>query len=195
MEFREIVAQRYAAKQFTSVKIPEGRIRDLIELIRLAPSALNLQPWRIKVIGDEKERAALSTAMFGQQHAVVCSHLIILCANTDTDDVIAKADKSMLEAGFSDEQRNGRITMAKNLKDKFNLAWAQQQVYLALANAVNGAKSLGFDSCPMTGFDPVALSKILGLPAYIVPTALCPVGYAADVPMPKARLSLADLLL
>ena len=85
--------------------------------------------------------------------------------------------------------------MANKLKDKFNLAWAQQQVFIALANAVNGAKSLGFDSCPMTGFDPEALSKILGLPAHIVPTALCPVGYADDVPMPKARLSLADLML
>ena len=87
------------------------------------------------------------------------------------------------------------MTMAKNLKDNFSLSWAQQQVYLALANAVNGAKALGFDSCPMTGFDPSALSKILGLPSHIVPTALCPVGYAADAPMPKARLSLADLML
>ncbi len=195
MEFKEIVTQRYATKQFTSVKIPEERIRELIELIRLAPSALNLQPWRIKVVGDEKTKAALAPAVFGQQHAIVCSHLIILCANTDTDDVIAKADKSMREAGFPDERRNGMMTMAKNLKDNFSLSWAQQQVYLALANAVNGAKALGFDSCPMTGFDPSALSKILGLPSHIVPTALCPVGYAADAPMPKARLSLADLML
>jgi nitroreductase/dihydropteridine reductase len=195
MEFREIVAQRYATKQFTSGKIPEELIGELIELIRLAPSALNLQPWRIKVIGDEKERTALSTAMFGQQQAVACSHLFILCANTDIDDVIAKADKCMREAGFPDERRNNMITMVKNLKDNFTLAWAQQQVYLALANAVNGAKALGFDSCPMTGFNPSALSKILGLPPHLVPTVLCPVGYAADVPMPKARLSLTDLLL
>jgi nitroreductase / dihydropteridine reductase len=194
MEFEEIVKQRYAAKQFTSIKIPEEQIRKLIELIRLAPSALNLQPWRIKVIGDEKARAALATAVFGQ-HAIACSHLIILCANTDIDDVITKADKSMREAGFPDERRNGMIAMAKNFKDRFNTAWSQQQVFIALANAVNGAKALGFDSCPMTGFDPAALSKALDLPAHIVPTALCPVGYAADTPIPKARLSLTDLML
>ena len=31
---------------------------------------------------------------------------------------------------------------------------AQHHVFLAMGNAVNGAKSLGLDSCPMGGFDP-----------------------------------------
>jgi nitroreductase/dihydropteridine reductase len=31
------------------------------------------------------------------------------------------------------------------------LAWSQAQTYLALGNALNGAKALGFDSCPMGG--------------------------------------------
>lgn len=195
MEFKEIVRQRYATKQFTSAKIPEELIRELLELIRLAPSALNLQPWRIKVISDDETKKALGPAVFGQQHAVACSHLLVFCANTDVEDVITKADKSLREAGFPDERRNGMMTMARSIRDKLDVAWAQQQVYLALANAVIGAKALGFDSCPMTGFDPAAISKILALPAKLVPTAICPLGYGADVPLPKARLSLDDMLL
>ena len=73
------------------------------------------------------------------------------------------------------------------------LAWAQRQVYLALANALNGAKSLGFDSCPMEGFDPAQYSKILGLPKNIVPTVVCPIGYAADKPRPKVRFERKDV--
>ena len=34
------------------------------------------------------------------------------------------------------------------------IAFARERIHLALANAVNGAKALGLDSCPMGGFDP-----------------------------------------
>jgi nitroreductase len=195
MEFKEIVMQRYATKKFTEKKVPEEKIKELIELIRFAPSALNLQPWRIKVISDQKTREALSPALFGQPHAIACSHLLVFCANTNLDEVIEKADRAMKEGGLPDELRTTRVQMAKNLKEKLTLVWAQQQVYLALANAVNGAKALGFDSCPMTAFDPEKCARILGLPSHLIPTAFCPVGYGADTPVPKARLSQADILL
>ena len=48
MEFKEIVMQRYAVKKFNGKVVPEEKINELIELVRYAPSALNLQPWRIK---------------------------------------------------------------------------------------------------------------------------------------------------
>lgn len=74
------------------------------------------------------------------------------------------------------------------------LAWSQAQTYLALGNAVNGAKSLGFDSCPMGGFNPAEFSRILNIPAPLVPVMLCPVGYAADKAMPKVRFSKEEIL-
>jgi nitroreductase len=73
------------------------------------------------------------------------------------------------------------------------LAWAQHHVFLALGNALNGAKSLGLDSCPMGGFDPKEYARILKLPPGLVPTMLCPVGYAADKPMPKFRFPAKEL--
>ena len=194
MEFRDVVMKRYATKAFTGQKVPEETIDELIDLIRFAPSALNLQPWRIRVVRDQATRDKLAPAMFGQQQAVNCSHLIVLCANTDTDDVLAKADKSMKEAGVPDGIRTQMIGMATNMKGNLGLAWAQQQVYIALGNAVNGAKALGLDSCPMTGFDPTGVTKILGLPPNLVPTAICPIGFAAHEPGPKARMSRADIL-
>ena len=59
------------------------------------------------------------------------------------------------------------------------LAWSQAQTYLALGNALNGAKSLGLDSCPMGGFNPDEFTRILNIPKPLVPVMLCPVGYAA----------------
>jgi nitroreductase len=66
-------------------------------------------------------------------------------------------------------------------------AFAREQIHIALANAVNGAKSLGLDSCPMGGFDPVASAEVLFLPEEYVPVVLCAVGYAADKPPAKWR--------
>jgi nitroreductase len=68
------------------------------------------------------------------------------------------------------------------------MAFAREQIHIALGNAVNGAKSLGLDSCPMGGFDPVAYAEVLFLPEEYVPVVLCAVGYAADKPHPKWRL-------
>ncbi|MBI4438794.1 nitroreductase family protein, partial [Candidatus Woesearchaeota archaeon] len=82
----------------------------------------------------------------------------------------------------------------KGMTDEQRLSWAQRQTYLALGNTVNGAKSLGFDSCPMEGFDPKQYSGILNLPQNIVPTALCTIGYAADKPKPKLRLQKKDTI-
>jgi nitroreductase / dihydropteridine reductase len=191
MEFNEIVRQRYATKQFDGKKIPEEKINELFELIRLAASAVNIQPWKIKVITDQKIKDELLPASFNQQQITTCSHLLVFCANTDIDGNIEKVDKLMKEAGVPDEIRNMMLGIAKgmigNMPSEKKLAWAREQVFLALGNAVNGAKALGFDSCPMSGFDPTAYSRVLNLPAHLVPTMLCPVGYAADKPMPKMR--------
>jgi nitroreductase len=86
------------------------------------------------------------------------------------------------------------VQFTQNMSKDQKLAWSQAQTYLALGNALNGAKSLGFDSCPMGGFDPQEFSRILKIPAPLVPVMLCPVGYAADKPMPKVRFSKEEIV-
>lgn len=197
MEFKEIVMQRYATKQFDGKIVPEEKINELLELIRFAPSGLNLQPWKIKVITDQKIKEELFMATLNQQQITTCSHLFIFCANTDLKGQIEKVAQSMKKAGVPDEFRDMIIGLANsmvgNMPPETRLEWAKCHAYLALGNALNGAKSLGLDSCPMSGFDPNAYSRILKLPVYLIPTVLCPVGYATDKPMPKVRLPKEDI--
>jgi len=199
MEFKEIVMKRYATKKFDGRKIPEGKIKELIELIRFAPSAVNLQPWKIRIVSDQKIKDELRRACFGQEQVGTCSHLLVFYANVDTDGLVGRLDQGMKKGGVPDEMRNMLVGLAKNITSGMTqaakLAWAQCQVFLALGNAVNGAKSLGFDSCPMTGFDSGQCDKILGTQQNLVLTVMCPVGYAADTPMPKMRFSEEDVLL
>jgi nitroreductase/dihydropteridine reductase len=198
MEFKEIVMSRYATKKFDGRKIPEAKISELLELARFAPSALNIQPWKIKVITDQKTKEQLRPASWNQEQITTCSHLLVFCANTDFAGLIKKLDQLLQKSHAPEEMQKMVIGLASDLTAKMppeqRLSWAQGQVFLALANALNGAKALGFDSCPMGGFDPKEYSRILALPPTVVPTMLCPVGYAADKPMPKVRFPKEDIV-
>ena len=160
-------------------------------MIRYAPTSFNLQPWTLKIIKDPETKEILAPASWNQAQSKSCSHVLVFCANTDIFKNIIELEKQMITSGAKPGDISHYMGMMKNfeknLTDEQKLAWAQRQLYLALGNALNGAKSLGFDSCPMEGFDPKAYSKILGLPENLVPTALCPVGYASDSPVPKLR--------
>ncbi|MDO8873013.1 MAG: nitroreductase family protein [Methanoregula sp.] len=67
MEFSKIVMSRYATKKFDGKKIPETKVNELLELVRFAPSALNLQPWKIKIVTDQKIKEMLKPAAFNQE--------------------------------------------------------------------------------------------------------------------------------
>jgi nitroreductase / dihydropteridine reductase len=126
----------------------------------------------------------LAPVSWNQPQITSCSHLLVFCADTNVNGIISKIERMMPDAkGYIDMMKG----FAKPLNEEQIKSWAQRQTFLALANAINGAKSLGFDSCPMEGFSPEEYSKILNLPRNIVPTALCPIGYAADEPRPKMR--------
>ena len=187
MEFRHIVMERYATKLFDGRKIPESKVNELLEIIRYAPSSFNIQPWVVEVITDAKLKEKLTPVSMNQKQIESCSHLLVFCANKDIAGNIDKLEKLMKEVGASTGYIDIMRGFDKSLSDEQKLSWAQRQTYLALGNALNGAKALGFDSCPMEGFDPQAYAKILNLPLNLVPTALCPIGYAADKQKKKLR--------
>jgi nitroreductase/dihydropteridine reductase len=198
MDFAKIVMSRYATKKFDGKKIPEKKVDELLELVRFAPSAINLQPWKIRIVTDQKVKEQLKPAAFNQEQVTTCSHLLVFCADPDYDNLIKRLGVLLKKNGAPEEMQKMVIGMAENftkpMSPEQRLAWSQAQTYLALGNALNGAKALGFDSCPMGGFDPKEFSRILKIPLPLVPTMLCPIGYAADKPMPKVRFAKEDIV-
>lgn len=197
MEFKDIVMQRYATKKFDGKKISDDRISELLELVRFAPSALNLQPWKIKIVTDQKIKEQLLPASNNQQQVTTCSHLLVFCAETDYGGLIQRLEALMQKNGVPEDMQKMVIGMSREFTGKMSedqkRSWSLAQTYLALGNALNGAKALGFDSCPMGGFDPAEYSRILKIPSNLVPAMLCPVGFAADTPTPKIRFPREDI--
>jgi nitroreductase/dihydropteridine reductase len=103
MDFKELLMTRYATKKFDGTKIDESKIDQLFEMIRFAPSALNLQPWKIKVVTDEKTKTQLSAASMEQAQIKTCSHLLVFCADTDLSGNADKITNLMKKVGVPDE--------------------------------------------------------------------------------------------
>jgi nitroreductase/dihydropteridine reductase len=198
MEFKDIVRQRYACRQYEDKKIPEGTVQELLDIIRHSASARNLQPWKIKVVSDPETLSELFDATGNQVQVRDCSHLLVFCADTDYATLIDKMDKSLQAAGIADQMRLEMVGMTRDRVASFDpgelLHWSQCQVFIALGNALNGAYSLGLGACPMTNFKPPEFARMLGLPANLTPTALVSLGYAADKPTPKRRYPVAEIL-
>lgn len=198
MEFKDIVRQRYSVRQFEDRKVPEDLIQELLQMIVLAPSALNLQPWKIKVVTDQKIKDELYAGTWEQPQVKTCSHLLVLCADVDLPAAIERLDKLLRAAGAPDEMRAYVIKLANamnELSPELLLSWAQHQVYIALGNALNGAQSLGLGAGAMTAFNPPDFSRVLKLPAHLVPSVLVAVGYPAGNPSPKLRYPVSDSLI
>jgi len=197
MNFKTIVMERYAVKGFDGRPVPQEKVDELMEMIRFAPTSFNLQPWRAMVIRDEKTKRNLEPAAGNQPQVSTSSHVFVFCANTDLETLADRLEGRGREAGIPSEKLKGFMGAVrgfiKRLSPEDRLSWAQRQTYIALANGMNGAKALGFDSCPMEGFDRGKVSEILGLPSHWVPTVLLPIGYANDTPRPKLRFTKEEM--
>jgi nitroreductase len=167
-------------------------------MIRLAPSGLNIQPWKIKVIGDMATKELLSPATHDVPQITTCSHLLVFCADTDVVALNEKLGREMKTHHVPDKIWDIVMGIAGEvaaLSPAEILCWMKCQVHIAATYTILGAKALGLDSCPMTHFLPDEYSRILALPDSLVPTILCPVGNAADQAPPKWRYPVEDFII
>jgi len=54
MDVRDAVASRYSCRAFLATAIPEQIVRDIVALAARAPSAGNMQPWRVYALAGER---------------------------------------------------------------------------------------------------------------------------------------------
>ena len=72
------IVNRYSCRNFLSQEVEEEKLYNIIEAARLAPSWVNVQPWRF-ITGKDKQHKALLAELSHNQHPVDEAPVVIVC--------------------------------------------------------------------------------------------------------------------
>lgn len=184
MSFLDKLNERYATKAMNGKVVPEKKIDNILEAIRLAPTSSGLQPFEVFVVTNDETKASIREIAWNQPQVTDCSHLLVFAAwDNYTEDRINNMFNLTNEIrGFKNEGwENYRQKLLAGYPPRdaeVNFEHAARQTYIAFMAAITQAAYEGVDSTPMEGFDPTALDKILGLREKgLRSTLLLPLGY------------------
>lgn len=149
-EFIHLAQSRYSCRDYDRTNIRRDLIEKVIEVARLAPSAVNRQPWKF-IVADTPEMLAGIRSCYPREW-------------------LATAPAIIVAVGFHDRAWH-RTSDGKDHTD-IDLAIAVEHLCLAAA-------SLGLGTCWICNFDNVRCARLLNLPANTEAIALIPIGYAA----------------
>ncbi|MED4957708.1 nitroreductase family protein [Paenibacillus macerans] len=193
-DFFTVMRERHAVKHFDPAhKLSESEINFLLEIAGSAPSAWNLQPWRFLVIADQRLQEKLLPVAYGQRQVVEASAVIAVLgdleAHRDADmilsrDVAAGLMPEEIKANLIAQIEGAYLNNPQAPRDEAirNASLAAMQLMLA-------AKAIGYDTCPMGGYDAGALIEAFDIPSRYIPVMLVAVGKAARPARPSTRLS------
>ena len=171
------ITERRAVKHYDpDHTMDEAEIKKLLELALLSPTSFNMQNWRFVVITDTEKRQEIRDAAWDQAQVTDASILIVLCA-----DLHSYEDGARYWVNAPKPVQEMLVPMIEPFyKDKPELQRdeAMRSVGIAAQTLMLAAKSMGYDSCPMIGFDPVKVAEIIQLPEHHIIGMMLTVGKA-----------------
>ncbi len=66
MQFSELIQQRQSVRQYRDTPVEEEKLQQLVEAVRLAPSASNSQPWKLIVVNDPELKNQVAHATYSR---------------------------------------------------------------------------------------------------------------------------------
>jgi len=162
-------------------KLSEDEVTKLMSLAMLSPTAFNIQHWRFVVVDDAALRLQIQAVSWNQSQVSEASLLIVLVA-----DVQAWAKQP--ERYWKDAPQAVADFLVPAIKQYYTgneqaqRDEAMRSCGMAAMNIMLAAKEMGYDTCPMDGFDFDAVAKLLNLPADHIPTMFVTVGKGIKAP-------------
>lgn len=164
MNTAENIETRRSIKHYDPEHVmPESELQELLRLVKLAPSSFNMQNYRILVVRNPELRQQIREAAWDQAQVTDSSALFVLCADLDAHN----ADPSDYWGHAPQEVQDILGPMVKPFydgKDQLIRDEAMRSTAFAGMTLMLAARDFGYDSCPMVGFDPEAVSKLINLP-------------------------------
>ena len=215
MDLLNISKTRYTTKAYDpSKKIPQQQFDRLIQILRLAPSSINIQPWHFFIIENDQAKQRISKSLVGKYaynapKILDSSHSILFCTKADiTENHLTNLLNQDDQSGrFKDQTakqaqqdaRTGYVDFYRNEKGDIQ-RWAENQTFIALGQTLLAAGIEGIDATPIGGFDEQIISEELGLAEKgLIPSVLLALGYRSEqdfnAKLPKSRLNQDDIFM
>lgn len=194
--FDDIVKGRRSIRKYdTTVKISKEEMNEIIETATLAPSSVNLQPWRFLVIDSDEAKATLAPlARFNQTQVATSSAMIVLFGDLNTVDYLEEIYGRAVELGYMPKEVKESQTKAiaayyanlttEELKETVLIDGGLVAMQFMLT-----ARAHGYDTCPIGGFEKDQIAEAFGMDKdRYIPVMMISIGKAADEGYQSVRL-------
>ena len=163
--FLDLVSRRYSCRSYQSAEVPQEKLDYIMECVRLAPSAVNRQPWRFRIVSSEADRAKLCQCYNREWFATAP---VVIIASAVRDEAWVRADGKY----------HGDIDIA-----------------IAVEHLCLAATEQGLATCWVCNFDADLCKNLFALGSNEEAVVLIPLGYAADQPKEKSRKPKEEIVL
>lgn len=185
MNTKDAIKNRRAIKHFDAEhKITNEHLNELLSLAVLSPTAFNIQNWRFVIVIDKEIRNQIRDAAWGQAQVTDASLFIVLCADLKSWEKqpgrywinAPKEVQEFMLPGIDSYYRG---------KEQVQRDEAMRSCGIVAQTLMLAAKEMGYESCPMDGFDFEKVANIIHLPDDHVITMSIAIGKGIKEPWPR----------
>ncbi|MEM4221833.1 MAG: nitroreductase family protein [archaeon] len=166
MEFFEVLEKRRSVRKFKEKEIPSEILEKILYSSNLAPSAGNLQAYKIYVVKDKETKKEIADAAYGQEFIAEAPIVLVFCAVPE-------------ESSWKYGPRGEKL-------------YCIQDATIVCAYAQLAATALGLGSVWVGAFDEERIKKIIGTEN--IPVAVLPVGYPDEALKKRKRKDLNEIV-
>lgn len=164
MHVMDSIQARRSIRKYQDRPVEPEKLDAVLEAIRLAPSARNLQPWEFYVV--TKESACYDAVVEAANHQ----------PSTESAPII------LVGCG-----KRNRLMTNGHYSDSINVS-------IAMSFAMLEAVEQGLGTCWLAAYDPQKMQQALGLAADMLPVVVMPLGYADEAPDARPRNAKEEII-
>ena len=182
------------------VKITYEELKTIILEANLAPSSMNMQPWRYVLVTSDVAKEKLRPALYGNiKQLETSAAMIVIFNDLQKFELAEKIYNQAVDQGLMPpEVREKQLTNIRNMMqkvdlDKLNIS-GMIDCGLAAMNLMYVAREHGYDTCPIGGFNHEMIHDVVGLDKErYTPVMIVSIGKAAEEGFPSVRLPFDDV--
>ncbi|MBT3813429.1 MAG: nitroreductase family protein [Gammaproteobacteria bacterium] len=185
MQTKEAIQTRRAVKYFdASHAISDQEVSELFSLALLSPTAFNIQNWRFINVTEPKLKQQIRAAAWDQAQVTDASLFIVICADL-------KSWEKQPERYWANAEQSIQDFLLPAIeqyylgKDQVQRDEAMRSCGIAAQTLMLAAKAMGYDSCPMDGFDFEQVGQWINLPDDHVIALCLAIGKATQEANPR----------